>query len=47
MSDGHPVVVLSTTVEDEEDGEVVVAEVVVGVFGPYESEGEAGEPWGS
>ena len=43
MSDGHPVVVLSTTVEDEEDGEVVVAEVVVGVFGPYESEGEAGE----
>jgi hypothetical protein len=35
MSDGHPVVVLSTTVED--------TKVVVGVFGPYESEGEAGE----
>jgi hypothetical protein len=35
MSDGHPIVVLSTTVED--------TEVVVGVFGPYESEDEAGE----
>jgi hypothetical protein len=35
MSDGHPIVVLSTTVED--------TEVVIGVFGPYESEGEAGE----
>ena len=35
MSDGDPVVVLSTTVED--------TEVVVGVFGPYESEGEASE----
>jgi hypothetical protein len=35
MSDGHPIVVLSTTVED--------TEVVIGVFGPYESEFEAGE----
>jgi hypothetical protein len=35
MSDGHPIVVLSTTVED--------TEVVIGAFGPYESEGEAGE----
>jgi hypothetical protein len=35
MSDGHPIVVLSTTVEDQE--------VVIGVFGPYESEDEAGE----
>jgi hypothetical protein len=35
MSDGLPIVVLSTTVED--------TEMVVGVFGPYESEFEAGE----
>jgi hypothetical protein len=35
MSDGPPIVVLSTTVEDQE--------VVIGVFGPYESEDEAGE----
>jgi hypothetical protein len=35
MSDGHPIVVLSTTVGD--------TEVVIGVFGPYESEFEAGE----
>ena len=35
MSDGHPIVVLSTTVED--------TEMVIGVFGPYESEFEAGE----
>jgi hypothetical protein len=35
MSDGHPIVVLSTTVED--------AEMVIGVFGPYESEDEASE----
>jgi hypothetical protein len=35
MSDGPPIVVLSTTVEDQE--------VVIGVFGPYESEEEAGE----
>jgi hypothetical protein len=38
MSDGHPVVVLSTTVEH--------MEVVVGVFGPYESEDEASEDVG-
>jgi hypothetical protein len=35
MSEGPPIVVLSTTVEDQE--------VVVGVFGPYASEDEAGE----
>jgi hypothetical protein len=35
MSDGPPIVVLSTTVEDQE--------VVIGVFGPYASEDEAGE----
>ena len=35
MSDGPPIVVLSTTVDDQE--------AVIGVFGPYESEVEAGE----
>ena len=35
MSDGPPIVVLSTTVQDQE--------VVIGVFGPYESQDEAGE----
>jgi hypothetical protein len=35
MSDEPTIVVLSTTVDDQE--------VVVGVFGPYESEFEAGE----
>jgi hypothetical protein len=35
MSDGRPIVVLSTTVGD--------TKMVVGVFGPYESEFEAGE----
>jgi hypothetical protein len=35
MSDGHPIVVLSTIVEADE--------LVIGVFGPYESEFEAGK----
>ena len=35
MSDGPPIVVLSTTAQDQE--------VVIEVFGPYASENEAGE----
>jgi hypothetical protein len=35
MSDGHLIVLLSTTVEDEE--------VVIGAFGPYGGEDEASE----
>ena len=38
--DEHPVVVLSVTWRDEEAGEMAE---VVGVFGPYESELEAGK----
>ena len=39
MSDEHPIVVLSVIVKDEEGRD----EMVIGVFGPYESEFEAGK----
>jgi hypothetical protein len=39
--DENPVVVLRVTWRDEEDGEM--AREVIGVFGPYESEFEAGK----